>query len=168
MGVEMHRHSDLFAEGFDECPRRKGAAEPGHVLHRQHVRPHFFQLLGKADVVFERILRASRIEDIARVAECAFANALGFAHRFHRGFHVRQVVQRIENAEDIHAAIGGVLDEAGDDIRRVVRIADRIRATQEHLEADIGNPLAQVAQTVPRILVQEAHRGVEGRAAPHF
>ena len=166
--MEMHWHSDLFTEGFDECARRKGAAESGHVLHRQHVRTHFFQLLGNADVVFERILRASRIEDITRVAECAFANALGFAHRLHRGFHVRQVVQRIENAEDVHATLGGVLDEAGDDIGRVVRIADRIRTAQEHLEADIRNPLAQVTQPVPRILVQEAHRGVEGRSAPHF
>ena len=31
-----------------------------------------------------------------------------------------------------------------------------------------GTLLAELAQAFPRVFVQEAHRGVEGRAAPHF
>ena len=56
----------------------------------------------------------------------------------------------------------------GDDVVGIVRVADRVRAAQEHLETDVRHALAQQAQALPRIFAEEAHRRVEGRAAPHF
>ena len=63
---------------------------------------------------------------------------------------------------------GGVLHETGDDVVGIIGITDGIRAAEEHLETDVRNARAQLAQALPRIFVQETHRGVEGRAAPHF
>ena len=165
----MHRQRNLLAKGLDERAGGEGTAQAGHVFYREDVRTHFFQLLREADVVFQRILRALGIENVAGVADRSLANAARvFSHRFHRSAHVRKVVQRVENPEDIHAALGGVFDETSHDIRRVVRVADGIRAAQEHLEADVRNPLAKLAEAVPRVLVEKTHRGVEGRPAPHF
>jgi hypothetical protein len=62
----------------------------------------------------------------------------------------------------------GVFDESGDDVVGIVRVTDRIRAAEQHLEAEIRNLLAQAAQAFPRALAEESHRGVEGGAAPHF
>ena len=132
------------------------------------MRAHLLQLLRERDVVFQRILRARRVEDVARVAERAFANSMSRLHRLHRGFHVAEIVERIEHAENIHARFGCVLHKAGHHIRRIARVADGIRAAQEHLETDVGHGLTKLAQTLPRVFVEEAHRCVKRRAAPHF
>ena len=107
--------------------------------------PIFSSSFAEPDVVLQRILRALGIEDVAGVAERAFADGVRFLHGLHRGLHVREIVERIEDAEDIHAALGGVLHETGDDVRRIARVADGIRAAQEHLETDVRHALAQRA-----------------------
>jgi serine/threonine protein phosphatase PrpC len=93
---------------------------------------------------------------------------VGLLHGLHRDAEVGQVVERVEDAEDVHAVGGGVFDEAGDDVVGVVGVADGVGAAEEHLEADVGHAGAELAQAFPRVLVEEAHRGVEGGAAPHF
>ena len=59
-------------------------------------------------------------------------------------------------------------DKASHDIRRVIRVADRIGTAEEHLETDVGDFFTQGAETLPWIFAQETHGGVEGGAAPHF
>ncbi len=86
----------------------------------------------------------------------------------HRDLHVRQVVQRVEDAEDVHPAVGGVLDETGDDVVGIIRVTDGVGTAEEHLEKDVRHLFAELAEAFPRALVEETHRGVEGRAAPHF
>ena len=54
------------------------------------------------------------------------------------------------------------------DVVRVVRVADRVRAAEEHLEEDVRDLLAQQRQPLPGVLLEEPHRDVEGRAAPHL
>jgi hypothetical protein len=110
-----------------------------------------------------------RVGDVAGVADGRLANRLAVvADGFHRHLHVRQVVERVEDPEDVHAGVRRVLDEAGDDVVRIVRIADGVRAAEEHLETDVRDLFAQAAEAVPRAFAEEAHRGVEGRSAPHF
>jgi hypothetical protein len=90
----MNRQRNLLAKGLDERAGGEGTAQAGHVFHREDVRSHFFQLLREADVVFQRILRALGIEDVAGVADRSLANAVRvLSHRLHRGAHVREVVQ---------------------------------------------------------------------------
>ena len=61
-----------------------------------------------------------------------------------------------------------MLDEAGHDVVGVVGVADGIGAAEEHLEADVGDAFAEFAQAFPWVLLEEAHGGVEGGAAPHL
>src|SRR5690606_13173865 len=67
--VEVDRQVGSFLERLDELVRRVRAAEPRHVLDGDEVRPHLLQLPGEADVVLERVLVPSIVEDVARVAD---------------------------------------------------------------------------------------------------
>ena len=82
--------------------------------------------------------------------------------------HVRQPVQRIENAEDVDALTSRFAEELGHDIVGIRGVAHGIRRTQQHLEAHIGNRLAQLLQSLPGILVQKPQSDIESRAAPHL
>ena len=132
------------------------------------MRAHLLEFLRQADVVLERILVAPFVENVAGVANRRFADGVGALYRLHGHAQIGRVVQRIEDAENIHARLGGVLHESGDDVVGIVGVPDRIGAAEEHLETHIGNAGAQLTKPFPRILVEEAHGGVEGRAAPHF
>ena len=129
---------------------------------------HFFQLAREFHVVFQRILVAFRIEDVARVTHGRLAHRVRPMDGFHGHAQVGQIIERVEDSENIHAAGGGVFDEAGDDVVGIIGITDGVAAAKEHLETDVGNFGAQLAQAFPRILVEKTHRGVEGGPAPHL
>ena len=167
--MEMDRDSDFLLQSGDEFFRGQRFAETGHVLDGKDVRAHLFNLLGLRDVVAQRILVALRVGDVAGVADrCLTKHLAMLADCLHGDFHVGQVVERVKDSEDVHAAIGRVLHEACDDVVRVVRVADGIRAAEKHLEAEVRGLFAKAAKAFPRTLLEEAHRSVEGRAAPVF
>ena len=60
------------------------------------------------------------------------------------------------------------MDERPDDVVGIIRVADRVRGAQQHLKQDVRDPLAELGQPVPGVLLEEPHRGVEGGAAPHL
>ena len=92
----------------------------------------------------------------------------GLAHGLHGRLHVGQPVERIEDAEDVDALGGGLVDELRHHVVGISGVAHGVRSAQQHLEADIGDGFAQAAQAREGIFVQEAHGDVEGGAAPHF
>ena len=77
-------------------------------------------------------------------------------------------VQRIEDAEDVDALRVRLADELRDHVVGIGRVADGVRAAQQHLEADVRNALAQFAQALPRIFVQEAHATCRTSRRPTF
>ncbi len=140
VGMEVDGQLDLLLEGGDELADGSGMSEASHVLDTEDVRAHFLKLLGLFDVILERVFGAVGVGDVTGVADGGFANGLAVvAGGFHGDLHVGKVVEGVEDAEDVHAGIGGVFDESGDDIVGVVRVADGIGAAEEHLEADVGN-----------------------------
>ena len=166
--VEMHGQPGFFLQRLHE--RRDGlrAADAGHVLDAEHVHASLLQFARDADVVLEVVLRARRVEQVAGVADRAFAQHPALAHRVDRHAHVAHPVQRIEYAEHVDARARGLLHEEAHDVVRVVRIADRVRAAQQHLEQDVRHAFAQQREPLPRVFLQEPQRDVEGRAAPAF
>jgi hypothetical protein len=104
-----------------------------------------FELLGEADVVLEVVFGAGGVQDVAGVADGGLAEGPGFEDGFHRDPHVRHPVERIENAEDVHAGGGGLLAELADDIVGIAGVADGVAGAEEHLKEDVGNLCAQVS-----------------------
>ena len=168
VGVEVNGDADFPAQRAHQLFGGIGLAQARHVLDGQDVRAHAFQFLGHAHVVLQRVLVAPRIEDVAGVADGGLAQAAGAAHGLHRDLHVGQPVEGIEDAENVDALRRGLLDKCRHHVVGIRRIAHRVGGAQQHLETDIGDGLAKLAQPREGVLVQEAHHGVEGGAAPHF
>ena len=89
-------------------------------------------------------------------------------HRVDRHPHVLDPVERVEDAEHVDAGRRRLLHEVTHHVVGIVGVADRIGRAQQHLQQQVGHRLAQRRQPLPRILLQESHRDVEGRAAPAF
>ena len=130
--------------------------------------PSDFSSLRELHVVLEVVLRPLRVEDVARVADGRFADRAGLDHGFHRHAHVGSPVERVEDAEDVDPRGGRLANALADDVVGIVRVAHRARRPQQHLEQDVRNPLAKLLEPLPGRLLEEPHRGVERRAAPHF
>jgi len=165
----MDGNADFLLQRADQLPRGVRFAQAGHVLDGKDVRAHAFDFLRLVDIIFQRILVALLVVDVAGVTDCRFAEHLAMiACGFHGHLHVGQVVERVEDPEDVHAGVRRVFHETGDHIVRIVRVTDCVRATEEHLEAEVRDLFAQAAEAIPGTFGKEAHRRVEGGAAPHF
>eukprot|EP00968_Pinguiococcus_pyrenoidosus_P004452 scaffold300_cov258-Pinguiococcus_pyrenoidosus.AAC.31 len=167
VGVDVDRQVRMsFANGTDQQRRRLRLEQARHVLDRQDVDPGRDQLVNKTKVVLERVRLAGRVGHVARVADGALDNAARGSHGVDAEAQVVHVVEGVEDAEHVHSGVLRDLAELVDHVVRVVGVSDPIRAAEEHLERHERHRLAQLLQSVPRALVQEAHADVEGRAAP--
>lgn len=90
----------------------------------------------------------------------------GLLHRLDGHAHVPRVVESVENPEDVHAIVGGALHEAAHHIIGIVTVTEQILTPQQHLQAGIGQCLAQGPQAFPGVFLQKAHTGIEGGTAP--
>ena len=106
-----------------------------------------------------------RADGVADGALRVFARAL---HRRHRAPDVADVVQRIEDAEHVHPVRRRLLDEAVHHRVFVVPVAEQVLPAQQHLQPRVGHQLAERAQPLPRVFVQETDAGIERGAAPTF
>ena len=64
--------------------------------------------------------------------------------------------------------IDGALYEFAHRLVGVVAVADEVLPAEEHLGLRFLEALLELAQPLPRVFVEEAHRGVERSAAPAF
>ena len=167
MGVQVHRQVEPLAQRRDQRPGGRRAQQPGHVLDRQDVRAGLDDPLGQAQVVVERVEPLAGVGQVAGVAERHLGDRrAGRADRLDGRPHLADVVERVEDAEDVDAGRRRLLDERLRHRGRVGRVADRVAAAQQHLQADVRHGRAQLGQPLPRVLGQEAQRHVVGRAAP--
>ena len=166
--MQVDGQADLVLERGDQLFSRVGFQKAGHILDAQDMRAALFDLLGEVHIVVQRILVTLGVEDIARVADRSLAQLALVEYLVHRDLHAGQPVERVEYAEHVNAGLCGFLDERAHQIVRVVGIAHKARAAQQHLEWDVRDLLAQQLEALPRRLVQEAIGRVERRAAPAF
>ena len=167
MGVQVHRQVEALAQRGDEGVRGRHPQQARHVLDRQHVRAGLDDLVGQAQVVVERVEVLVGVGQVAGVAERHLGHGRpGRPDRLDRRPHLLDVVEGVEDPEDVDAGGRGLLDEGVGHVGRVRRVADRVAAAEQHLQADVGHRLAQRRQPLPRVLGQEAQRDVVRRAAP--
>ena len=92
----------------------------------------------------------------------------GPADGLHRALEVPDVVERVEDAEDIHAVLGRLVHEPIHDRVLVMSVTKQVLTPQEHLQAGIGHQLPKRAKPLPRVLVEKADAGVVRGASPAF
>ncbi len=158
----MQRQVDIVLQGLHQVGRDEGRQQTGHVLERDGIAAHGRQFTPHLDEAGHVMDRAHRVTD------GALSVLTGGLGRLDRGLEIARIVQRVEDAEDIHAVRGGARHEGTDHVIGIMPVAEQVLASQQHLQAGLGQGLAQLAQTLPGIFLQEAHAGVERRAAPAF
>ena len=62
----------------------------------------------------------------------------------------------------------GFADEFDDDVVGIGGVADGVGAAEEHLEADVGDALAEFAEALPGIFVEEAQARCRKWRRPTF
>ena len=164
----MDRHPDLLLQDLDQPARRVGLEKPRHVLDREQVGSPIHEVSRQLDVILEGVSFARRVEDVARVADRGLGDRPALSHGIHGHLHLLGPVQRIEDAKEVDPAILRLEDELAYDVVGIGRVADRIRAAQQHLEEDVRDRRAKLIESRPGVLVEKAHRDVEGRPAPHL
>ena len=167
--VHVDRHvGEGPPERADQHRRRARLQEPGHVLEVEDVDAELDELPGDVHVVRKRVLLLAGVADVAGVTDRGLDHAARLADGVDPELQVLHVVERVEDAEDVDAVLLREAHELEDHVVRVARVADRVRAAEEHLEGDVRHLLAEAVEPIPGALLEEAQRDVEGRAAPHL
>jgi len=162
MGVDEDRQVLLGLQRLDQLAGGVWGQQAGHVLDRDRIATHGFQLLG---------LRHERVDGVHRargVSDGALSMFAGGFYGFDGHAQVTHIVHRIEDTEHIDAIHCCLGDEGFHHIVAVMAVAQQVLTTQQHLQAGVRQRGAQFAQALPRVFFQKAYAGVEGRAAPDF
>ena len=165
--VEVDRQPDLLFQRADQDFGRGRFQQTRHVFQAQNMRTCVAQLFRHANVVFQVIFRAIRVQNIAGIANGAFTDFTVLDDRVHGHTHILDPVQRVEHAEHIDI-LRRLADKFLHHIVGVVGIANPVRAAQQHLGHQIRHRFAQVAQTLPRAFLQEPIGHIERCTAPAF
>ena len=160
VGVQMDGHLDIGLELLHQGIGVIGQQQVGHVLDADGIRAHLLDLLGQLDEVLLVMHGADG------VADAAFHPAAGLFDGLHGPLDVAGIIQGVEDAHHVDAVFDGFLAEGVHHVVGIVLVAQQVLAAQQHLQLGIGHMLAQLAQPLPGILVQEAHAAVKGGAAP--
>ena len=160
VAVDVHRDGQGVFQLLDQLIAGVGGQQTGHILDADGVCAHLLEGLGVLDVVLVVVDGAEGVADAA-LNVCALV-----VGGLDGSLQVAGVVQCVEDADDVDAVCDGLLDEVLDGVVRVGAVAQHILAAEQHLQLLVGQLLAQDAQTLPRILIEEADAAVEGRTAP--
>ena len=159
MHVDLHVAVGLL-DAADDVVGRLRLQQRSHVLQRQRLRTHVEQLAGEVHVALDGVQRRDG------VADRALGVLAGLLDRLHRVRHVARIVQRVEDTEDIHAVLGGLVHEPVDDLVVVVAVAEQVLATQQHLQARVRHQFAEGPQPHPGILIEVSNTRIVGSATP--
>ena len=162
VAVDKDRQRLLGLQRLDQLAGGVRSQQTGHVLDRHRVTTHRFHLFGLVNEGLDRVHRAGG------VAQGALGMFAGGFHGFDGHTQVTHVVHRVEDAEYVDAIHGGLGDKGAHHVIAVVAIAKQVLPAQEHLQTGVGQRRLEQAQALPRVFLEEAHTGVEGRAAPDF
>ena len=148
--------------------RAAGArSSPAMSLIARTCAPDVDDALGEPEVVVERVEPLARVGQVAGVAERDLGDRRARRqHRLDGRPHLLDVVERVEDAEHVHAGGRGLVDERLRDVGGVRRVADGVAPAQQHLQAEVRHRLAQRGEPLPRVLGEEPQRHVVRRPAP--
>ena len=159
MQVDLHVGVVLL-DALDDVEGRLRLEQGSHVLEGDGVGAHVDEAVGLLDEALRGVDRGGRVADRALGV---LADALDGGHRV---LEVAGIVEGVEDAEDVHAILGGLLDELVDDLVVVVTVTQQVLPTQQHLQTGVGHQLAEGAKPLPRVFIEETDAGIEGSSTP--
>ncbi len=168
VGVHVDRQVGVsLANGADEEGSSVGLENTSHILDTKNMNVEVHELVDKFEVVLEVVLLVG-VEHVTAEADGTFNNTTSLVDSLDTNLELVNVVQGVKDTENIDTVLLGLLDELVDGIVGEGRVSNTVGATEEHLEGNVGNKLAHLAETVPRVLVEEAHGDVKSGTTPAF
>ena len=158
--MEVNRDADGFLQPLHKGIGCGGQQQVRHVLDADDVGAHLLQLFRQLDEVF--LVMDGR----DGVGKRAFHHAAVLLGGLDGLLQISDIVQSVENADDVDAVFDGLPAEGIHYVIGVVLVAQDVLAPEQHLQLGVGQGLAELPQPLPGVLVQKAHAGVEGGAAP--
>ena len=162
VGVDDDGQIHRVLDGGDEIIGLFRAHDAGHVLDADRGGAHLLELFDHLDVLVKGV------HGRGGVGNGAGCHGAGLDGLLDGDLEVGDVVESVENADDVDAVADGGADKAADDIVAVVLVAQDVLAAEQHLQLGVGHGSTDLAQALPRILIQEAQAHVERGAAPAF
>ncbi len=142
--VQVNREVETLAQRRDELLSGPCAQKTGHVLDRDDVRTGVNDLLREAQVVVEGVQVFCGVEQVAGVAERNLGHGGSRGeHGIDGGAHLGHIVERIEDPEDVDTGRGGFADKRVGDLGRVGGVPHSVAATEQHLDIEVRQRLAQ-------------------------
>mmetsp|Transcript_67070 Transcript_67070/g.178640 ORF Transcript_67070/g.178640 Transcript_67070/m.178640 type:complete len:289 (+) Transcript_67070:1644-2510(+) len=130
------------------------------------MRPRIDALLAQILVVLECVDLLALGHEVTREAHRYLGNLAGFLHSVDGDLHLLNIVEAVKDAIHVHAGLRGGAHKLLHHVVGVGLVAHTVGSTQEHLEANVGDCLAQLGQSSEGILLQEAVGHVKGRSSP--
>ena len=158
--MHINRNFDVLLECGNQVIALLRRHDARHILNAQRVAAHGFDLPAERN---EHLQIVDRTQCVTDTALCMAACLEAFVHS---GLDVAQIVQRIKNTDDIHAVLDALADKTAHGIIRIMVIAEQVLTAQQHLQLGVLHVRFDLAQTLPRVLIQIAQAGIEGRTAP--
>ena len=146
----------------DQIVRVLRRHDAGHVLYAYGGNAHFLELLDHLNVFGDGVHGAGGVGNGAG-CHCPLLHGL-----LNGDLKVVGIIQGIENADDVNAVFNRAADKAAYRIVGIVLVAEDVLAAKQHLQLGIGHFCADLTETFPGILIQEAQADVKGGAAPAF
>ena len=166
VGVDVDRKVGVtLADTTDQQTSSLRLQNTSHILDTKDMGLERNDLVDQAEVVFEVVL-LRWVEHVTAVADGSLDNTSSGVNCLDTDLKLVDVVEGIEDTEDIDTASLCLLTEMVDGVVGKGRVGNTIGTAEKHLEGNVGNSLAHLAQTVPGVLVQEAHGDIESRATP--
>jgi hypothetical protein len=85
---------------------------------------------------------------------------------FNSSGQVTVVIEGIKNSKNINTVVSRAFYKGAHNIIGIVPVTQQVLASQQHLQACVGQCLAQLLQTFPGVLLQKSQAGIKGGAAP--
>ena len=160
MGVQMDGYLYRLLQRLYQRIGVHGQQEVGHVLDADHIRTHLLQLAGQLHKVGLVVDGGHGIAEGGLHLPAVFPGGLDGL------LQIAHVVERVENADDVNAVFNALGAERVHHVVGIVLVTQNVLAAEQHLQLGVLHMLADGAQTLPRVLVQKTHAGIEGGAAP--
>ena len=160
VAVDVNRDADGLLQLLDQIVAGIGSQQTGHILDADGVCTHLLQSLGVGCKVLIVVHGAQGVADAALHMSAFLVGCLDSS------LQVARIVQCIKDADDIDAVCNRLLHKVLNGVICVGTIAQHVLAAEQHLQLLVRQFLAQDAQAVPGIFVQEADAAVERSAAP--
>jgi hypothetical protein len=108
------------------------------------------------------------VDGTGGITDGAMCLGTGSACRFDGALHVAGIIEGIENAENIHAVLGGAEDESFDYIVGEVGILHDVLPAEEHHVRGFRAGFFECIKALKGEFIKETQAGVNGGASPGF